>query len=167
VLKTAKVADQEKKPKEPKGDFPEAHKEVNYIYGGPKSYESRRKQKLTTQEIMAVSPTTLEYLKWSEVPITLDCRNHPDFVPKPRRYPLIVIPILQDVKLNQVLIDGGNSLNILFLKTFYQMGLSRSLLHPSRSPFHGIVPSAVATPVGQITLLITFGTQDNFRLETI
>jgi hypothetical protein len=47
VLKTAKVADQEKKPKDPKGDFPEAHKEFNYIYGGPQSYESRRKQKLT------------------------------------------------------------------------------------------------------------------------
>jgi hypothetical protein len=46
VLKTAKKADQEKKPKEPKGDFPEAHKEVNYIYGGPDTYESRRKQKL-------------------------------------------------------------------------------------------------------------------------
>jgi hypothetical protein len=39
----AKVADQEKKPEESKGDFPKAHKEVNYIYGGPESYESRRK----------------------------------------------------------------------------------------------------------------------------
>jgi hypothetical protein len=44
VLKTAKGADQEKKPEEPKGDFPKAHKEVNYIYGGPDSYESRRKR---------------------------------------------------------------------------------------------------------------------------
>jgi hypothetical protein len=42
----AKAADQEKKPDEPKGDYPEAHKELNYIYGGPESYESRRKQKL-------------------------------------------------------------------------------------------------------------------------
>jgi hypothetical protein len=47
VLKTAKGVDQEKKPKKPKGDFPKAHKEVNYIYGGPDSYESRSKQKLT------------------------------------------------------------------------------------------------------------------------
>jgi hypothetical protein len=29
VLKMAKKANQEKKPKDPKGDFPEAHKEVN------------------------------------------------------------------------------------------------------------------------------------------
>jgi hypothetical protein len=43
MLKTTKGADQEKKPKESNGDFPEAHKEANYIYGGPESYESRRK----------------------------------------------------------------------------------------------------------------------------
>jgi hypothetical protein len=47
VLKKAKGADQEKMPEEPKGDFPEAHKDINYIYGGPDSCESRRKQKLT------------------------------------------------------------------------------------------------------------------------
>jgi hypothetical protein len=38
----AKKDDQEKKPEEPNGDNPEAH-EVNYIDGGPDSYESRRK----------------------------------------------------------------------------------------------------------------------------
>jgi hypothetical protein len=43
VLKIAKGANQEKKPKEPRGDFPEAHNEVNYIYGGLDSYESRWK----------------------------------------------------------------------------------------------------------------------------
>jgi hypothetical protein len=56
--------------------------------------------------------------------------------------------------------DGGSSLNILFLKTFDQMGLSRSLMCPSRAPFHGIVHSAATTPV-------TFMTQENFRTETI
>jgi hypothetical protein len=39
----AKLADQEKKPKDPKCDFPEAHKEVNYIFGGLDSYEPKRK----------------------------------------------------------------------------------------------------------------------------
>jgi hypothetical protein len=82
VLKTTKKVDQEKKPEEPKGDFPKAHKEGNYIYSGPDSYESRRNQKLTTWEVMAVSLTTPEYLKWSKVPITLDRSDHPDFVPK-------------------------------------------------------------------------------------
>jgi hypothetical protein len=97
---------------------------------------------------MAVSPTTPEYLKWSKVPISFDCSDHPDFMPKPGRYPLIVSPIIKNVKLNRVLVDGGSSLSILFLKTFDQMGLSRSLLCPSRDRFHGIVPGAAVTPDG-------------------
>jgi hypothetical protein len=49
---------------------------------------------------MTVSPTTPEYLKWSEVSITLDRSDHLNFVPKPGRYPLIVSPIVKDIKLN-------------------------------------------------------------------
>jgi hypothetical protein len=86
---------------------------------------------------MAVSPATTEYLKWYEVPITFDRSDHPNFVLKLGRHPLIVSPIVKDVKLNRVLVDGGSSLNILFLKTFDQMGLSRSLMCPSWTPFHG------------------------------
>jgi hypothetical protein len=142
----AKGANQEKKHEEPKGDFLEDHKEVNYIYGVPDSYESRRKQKLIAREVTTVSTATPEYLKCYEVSITFDCSNHPDFVPKSGRYPLIVSLIIKDVKLNRVLINGGSSLNILFLKTIDQMGLSRSLLCPQLGPFHGIVPGIAATP---------------------
>jgi hypothetical protein len=116
---------------------------------------------------MAVSSATPEYLKWSEVHITFDCSDHPDFVPKPGWYPPIVSSIIKDVMLNRVLVDEGSSLNILFLKTFDQMGLSRSLLCLSQAPFHGIVTGAAATPIGQITLPVTFGTQENFRTENL
>jgi hypothetical protein len=54
---------------------------------------------------MAVSPATLEYLKWSEVPIIFDRSDHSDFVPKLGLYPLIVSPIIKGVKLNQVIVD--------------------------------------------------------------
>jgi hypothetical protein len=37
---------------------------------------------------MAVSFATLEYRKWFEVPITFDCSDHPDIVPKPGQYGL-------------------------------------------------------------------------------
>jgi hypothetical protein len=161
----AKKANQEKKPEDPKDNFSEAHKEVNYIYGGPDSYESRRKLKLTAREVMAVSPATIEYLRWSEVPITFDRSDHPDFVPKLSRYPIIVSPIIKDVKINQVLVDLGNSLNILLLKTFNQMVLSRYALHPSQASFHGIVPGTAVTSIGQFTLPVTFETQENFCTE--
>jgi hypothetical protein len=66
-----------------------------------------------------------------------------------------------------VLVDGGSSPNLLFLKTFDQMGLSRSLLHTSRAPFHGIVLGLAATPIGQISLPVTFRTRENFQTKTI
>jgi hypothetical protein len=97
---------------------------------------------------MAVSPATPEYLKWFEVPITFDRSDHSDFLPKLGQYPLIVCPIVKDVTLNWVLIDGGSFLNILFLKSFDQMVLSRSMLCPNLAPFYGIVPGAAATLVG-------------------
>jgi hypothetical protein len=92
VLKTTMLANQEKKPKDPKGDFPKAHKEVSYIFGGPDSYEPKRKKKLIAWEVLVVSPATLKYLRWSEVPITFNRGNHLDFIPKPKRYPLVVCP---------------------------------------------------------------------------
>jgi hypothetical protein len=49
---------------------------------------------------MAVSPATPEYLKWFEVPITFEHSDHLDFIPKMGCYPLIVSPIVKDVKLN-------------------------------------------------------------------
>jgi hypothetical protein len=64
------------------------------------------------------NPAPPEYLKLSEVPITFDRSDHSDIIPKPCRYPLIVNTIVKEVKLNRVLVDGGSSLNILFLKTF-------------------------------------------------
>jgi hypothetical protein len=149
------------------GDFPEAHMEVNYVFGGPDLYELKRKQKLIAHVVLVVRPTTPEYLRWSEVPITFDHGDHLDFILKLGRYPMVVCPIVKDVKLNRVLVDGGSSLNLLFLKTFDQMGLFRSLLHPSQAPFHGIVPGIAATPINQISLPITFRTQENFQTENI
>jgi hypothetical protein len=88
-------------------------------------------------------------------------------MPKSGRYPRIVSPIIKDIKLNRVLIDGGSSLNILFLKTFDQMRLLMLALCPIWALFHGIVPGAAATPVGQITLPVTFGTRENFHTENL
>jgi hypothetical protein len=82
----------------------------------PMSHGGRRK--LTAWEVLAVSLTTPEYLMWFEVPIIFNRSNNLDFIPKLGRYPLILSPIIKDVKLNQVYAVGCYSPNILFLKTF-------------------------------------------------
>jgi len=48
------------------------------------------------------------------------------------------------------------------------MGLNyMSLLTPSKAPFYGIVPGNSSTPIGSVTLPVTFGTEQNFRTEYI
>jgi hypothetical protein len=141
--------EQEKKTEDPKSNLPKARKEV----------------KLMTWEVMKVIPTTPEYLKWPEVPITFEQSDHSEFIPKLGRHPLIVSPIIKDVRLNRVLIDGGSLINVLFLKSFNQMGLPRSALRPSRAPFHGILPGIRAAPIGQITIPVMFGTWENCRTK--
>jgi hypothetical protein len=63
--------------------------------------------------------------------------------------------------------DGGSSLNILYVETFDAMGVSRSKLHTSIFPFLGIIPGMRAYPLGNIELLVTFSDYSNFRTETL
>jgi hypothetical protein len=41
------------------------------------------------------------------------------------------------------------------------------MLTPSKAPFYNIVPGNVATPIGSVTLPVTFGTKENYRTEYI
>ena len=47
------------------------------------------------------------------------------------------------------------------------MQIPRTELKPSNAPFHGVIPGLSATPLGQITLPVTFGTRENFRTENV
>jgi transposase InsO family protein len=50
-------------------------------------------------------------------------------VPSPGKYPLVVDPIIGNVRLTKVLIDGGSSLNIIYVET---LGADRSIRDPGR-----------------------------------
>jgi hypothetical protein len=53
-----------------------------------------------------------------------------------------------------------------FQKTLRKMGLDFArLITPTGIPFYGIVPSKVAMPLRQTTLLVMFGTQANYRTK--
>jgi hypothetical protein len=63
--------------------------------------------------------------------------------------------------------DGGSSLNILYVETFDAMGVSRSKLRTSIFPFLGIVLGMRVYPLGNIVLPDTFGDSINFCAETL
>ena len=68
----------------------------------------------------------------------------------------------------QVLIDGGSGLNLIFASTLAKMGLNyMSQLTPSKAPFYGIIPGNSSTPIGSVTVPVTFGKEQNFRMEYI
>jgi hypothetical protein len=58
---------------------------------------------------------------------------------------------------------GGSEINVLYASTLDEMGIPRSVLKPSTTSFHGVVPGIEALPIGQIVLPITFGDVQNFR----
>ena len=100
------------------------------IFGGSTAYDSRRRQKVAHREVYITGSATPAFLRWSESAITFDQTDHPDAVPHPGRYPLVVDPIVGPKRLMKVLMDGGSGLNIMYTKTLDEMGIDRTNLHP-------------------------------------
>ncbi|XP_066360925.1 uncharacterized protein [Miscanthus floridulus] len=107
------------------------------------------------------------FLRWLESAITFDWTDHPDSIPQPGRYPLVVDPIIGKMRLTKVLMEDGSGLNILYAKTLDAKGIDQSRIRPTGAPFHGFVPGKQAMPLEQIDLPITFGNQTNYRTETL
>jgi hypothetical protein len=155
-----------KKNDEGNGDFQEPDKTVNILFGG---LPSRRVQKATRREVMSIEPAVPTPLRWSEVPITFSRTDQWTSFSEPGRFPLVLKPVVAGSKLNKVLIDGGNGLNVLFTKTLKKMKLDIThMLSKSTSPFYGIAPGNAAIPLGSVVLPVTFGeSRDNYRTEYV
>jgi hypothetical protein len=128
---------------------------------------SAQHRKQERREVCSVKVATPVYLDWSDKPITFDQGDHPDYVPSPGRYPLVVDPIIGNVRLSKVLMDGGSSLNVIYAETLELLGVDRSEIWAGAAPFHGIAPGKRILPLGQIDLPVCFGTPTNFRKETL
>jgi hypothetical protein len=112
---------------------------------------------------MAAEPAVPKYLNWSQYPIQFSREDQWTSVENVGLYPLVLDPTIAGMTVTKVLIDGGARLNIIFLETLRKMGLDfTGLITPTRIPFYGIVPDKAVMPLGQITLLVTFGIQANY-----
>jgi hypothetical protein len=148
------------------GGFP-AVKNVFLIFGGPTVDMSSRQRKREKHEVLAVEKVPPSYLDWSEDTITFSREDHPNRILNPGQYPLVVDPVIENVRFSKVLMDGGSSLNILYTHTLRLLGIGLDQLRPSTTPFHGVSPGKRVHPFGQIDLPVWFGTPDNFRKETL
>jgi hypothetical protein len=155
-----------KKGSDKEEEFPEVHN-CFMIYGGQVANASARHRKQERWEVCSMKVAAPVYLDWSDKPITFDQGDHPDCVPSPGRYLLVIDPIIGKARLTKVLMDGGSNLSIIYTETLGLLGVDLSTIRAGAAPFHGIVPDKRVLPLGQLDLPICFGTPSNFRKETL
>jgi hypothetical protein len=158
--------DNDKKEDNKAEEFPEVH-DCFMIYGGQVANASARHRKQERREVCSVKVAAPVYQDWSDKPITFDQGDHPDRVPSLGKYPLVVDPVIGNVRLTKVLMDGGSSLNIIYAETLGLLQIDLSTIRAGAVPFHGIIPGKRVQPLGQLDLPVCFGTPSNFRKETI
>jgi hypothetical protein len=130
-------------------EFPEVHN-CFVIYGGQVANVSGRRRKQERREVCSVKVATSVYLDWSDKPITFDQDDHPDYVPNPGRYPLVVDPVIGNARLSKVFMDGGSNLNIIYAETLGLLGVNRSTIRAGAAPFHRIAPDKRILPLGSL-----------------
>jgi hypothetical protein len=148
------------------GSFP-AVENVFLIFGGPTVDMSSRQRKRERHEVLTAKKAPPSFLDWSEDAITFSREDHPNHIPNPGQYPLVVDPVIGNARFSKVLMDGGSSLNILYAHTLRLLGIGLDQLRPSTTPFHGVAPGKRVQPLGQIDLPIWFGTPSNYRKEIL
>jgi hypothetical protein len=112
---------------------------------------------------MSVEPAAPRPLRWLEVPISFSRDDQWTSFSEPGKFPLVLDPVVVEVRLTKVLINGGSGLNLIFASTLRKMSLDfTDMLVPSKSPFYGIVPR-----LGTVILPVTFSTRENYRTEFI
>lgn len=99
--------------------------------------------------------------------MTFSISDHTESIAQLGKHALVVDPIVEGSRLLGDLMDGGNSLNIIFPDTLNKMGVSLSVLQRSDAGFHGFMPGCPARPLRQIELEVIFGDEENFRVETL
>jgi hypothetical protein len=145
------------------GNDDDHRKKLYVMYGGSWELVSRRSVKTLRREVLSAqscSTTMMEehhhLFRGTRLP-----RQHG----RGRRTTAHHRPIVANMRLHHVLINGGAGLNIISHAAFRQLQIPGSWQGPSR-PFFGVDPQPVY-PLGSIALPVTFGTEENFRTENV
>jgi hypothetical protein len=128
---------------------------------------SNSQRKRERHEVLAAEKAPPSFLDWSGDTVTFSREDHPNRIPNPRQYQLVVDPVIGISRFSKVLMDGGSSLNILYAHTLRLMRIGLDQLRPSTTPFHGVPLGKRVQPLWQIDLPVWFGMPDNFRKEIL
>jgi hypothetical protein len=121
-------------------------------------------QRATMRLLNATVPKIHQYVRWSKVPVQWSHKDHPEHI-SDEYYVMVVNPLIQGYEFSKCFMDGGSSLNIMYMETLTKLGLTKTQLHHSAVTFYGVVPGCQAKSLGSITLKVSFGDENNFCEE--
>jgi hypothetical protein len=132
------------------GNFP-AVENVFLIFGELTVDMSNRQRKRERHEVLAAEKAPPSFLDWSEDAITFSREDHPNHIPNPGQYPLVVDPVIGNARFSKVLMDRGSSLNILYAHTLCLLGSSWTSCGAARR--HSMVSrrASASSPLGRST----------------
>jgi hypothetical protein len=77
-------------------------------------------------------PKAAPHLRWRSITISFGASDCPDNMAGVGVLPLITAPVVANMRLHHVLIDGGDGLNVISHAAFKQLHIPGSRLGPSR-----------------------------------
>jgi hypothetical protein len=150
------------------GDNGDRRKKLYVMYSGSWELTSHRNVKSLRREVLSAVlgvPKAAPHQRWRSTTISFGASDCPKNMAGAGVLPLITAPIIANMRLHHVLIDGGAGLNVISHAAFKQLQIPGSRLGPSR-PFSGVGPQPVY-PLGSIALPVTLGTEENFCMENV
>jgi hypothetical protein len=84
---------------------------------------SNSQHKREWHEVLAAKKAPPSFVDWSEDAITFSREDHPNRIPNPGQYPLVIDPVIGNARFSKVLMDRGSSLNILYTHTLRRLGI--------------------------------------------
>jgi hypothetical protein len=150
------------------GDDNDRRKKLYVMYGGSWELTSRRNVKSLRLEVLSATPgvpKAAPHQRWRSTTISFGASDCPENMAGAGILPLIIAPVIANMKLHHVLIDGGAGLNVINHAAFKQLQIPGSRLGPSH-PFSRVGPQPVY-PLGSIALPVTFGTEENFHTKNV
>jgi hypothetical protein len=149
-------------------DDNDRRKKLYVMYCGSWELTSRGNVKSLRREVLSATPRVPKatpHQRWRSTTISFGAPDCPDNMAGAGILPLITAPVIANMRLHHVLIDGGAGLNIINHAAFKQLQIPGSHLGPSR-PFSR-VGSQLVYPLASIALPVTFRTEENFRTENV
>jgi hypothetical protein len=143
-------------------------KELYVMYDGSWELTSRRNVKSLRREVLSAVPGVRKvapHQRWRSTTISFGASDCLENMAGAGVLPLITAPVIANMRLHHVLLDGWAGLNVISHAAFKQLQIPGSWLGPSRR-FSGVGLQPVY-PLGSITLPVTFGTEENFRTENV